>query len=143
MIVARKMANRCHAFSSTPAGIGKNQMITATRTVTMPRTTDFSLDSALSDWIALDMVALPGFPIAAGGYCLWGVDPGAEPPLNNSRPSGKVMDRPLATDPPTLARKPVISTSSPVGIVSFFQPSLNSEFGAPSSNRQLTTLPSG
>ena len=44
------------------------------------------------------------------GYCLCGVEPGPEPPLNSSRPSGNVMDRPFATIPPALARKPVIST---------------------------------
>src|SRR5213594_1240523 len=68
---------------------------------------------------------------------------GADPPLKSSRPSANLMERPLPTDPPAFARKPVISTSVPALTVSVFQPSRIKAFGAPSSKRQLVTVPSG
>ncbi len=43
MMVPKKMANRCQAFSPTPAGIGENQIITDTRTVAIPRKAGFFL----------------------------------------------------------------------------------------------------
>src|SRR6266853_1781653 len=68
---------------------------------------------------------------------------GLDPPLSSVLPLGNFTERPLATGPPNFARKPLTTTSSPAGIVSFFQPSLKSALGAPSSKRQLVTLPSG
>ena len=53
-----------------------------------------------------------------------------------------MMERPFATVSCALARKPVMLTSVPAGIESFFQPSRNSALGGPSSKCQFTTLPS-
>src|SRR5438128_7788870 len=77
---------------------------------------------------------------AIADSCYFG---GFEPPLSRVLPPGKVTDRPFATGPPNLARKPVTTTSRPAGTVSRFHPSRNSALGAPSSKRQLVTLPSG
>src|SRR5438445_13401658 len=68
---------------------------------------------------------------------------GADPPLKSSRPSASLMERPFPTGPPAFARKPVISTSVPALTVSVFQPSRINAFGAPSSKRQLVTVPLG
>ena len=58
MMVAKKMAKRCQALMSTPAGAGRSQMTTAARTVIAPRITRFFLGS-----LALIVSSFHGRPV--------------------------------------------------------------------------------
>ena len=62
MIVPEKIANRCHARSSTPAGIGENQIIVAARTVIKPRKIGLVADALTPDLTPSTTVALIRVP---------------------------------------------------------------------------------
>ena len=62
-MVPKKIANRCHAFSSTPDGAGRNQTARATRAVIAPRSNRFLITVMSRDGVefkALDYSMPPG-----------------------------------------------------------------------------------
>src|ERR1019366_4479914 len=67
---------------------------------------------------------------------------GFDEPANRFRPSGNCTLVPLTVAEPRLARKPLTSSSTPVGKSVLRRPRRRSAFGAPNSTAQFVTFPS-